>query len=156
MLLNYFQGTRCEKTCPAGKYGKNCQSKCNCVAGVGCDPVKGYCKCPIGRSGTKCQYRYRCSSRYRCYSLKPTLMQYNRCFFQQHVTSISRYAYTVCPSPTHYTHRCFCYNNCLPAYIYKSRVCLCKCRAKRSSKVPVYYRGKYVTNAICCPRYPYA
>lgn len=146
-------GTRCEKPCPAGKFGLNCRSTCNCVAGIGCDPVSGYCKCPIGRSGRRCQHRYRCPRNNRCYRLKPTLVNYNLCYLQVKVSNTVRGARVTCPRRTHYANRCICYRNCLPSTLIKSQTCQCNCRAPRSAHSS--YRGKFVTQAICCPRHPF-
>ncbi|XP_057300155.1 multiple epidermal growth factor-like domains protein 6 [Hydractinia symbiolongicarpus] len=146
-------GSRCQSVCPKGRYGHNCARRCNCVAGISCDATKGYCKCPVGRSGRRCQFTYRCPRRNRCYTLKPTLVKYNHCYLQQRVGR--RPVSSSCPRRTHYVNRCLCYNNCTPANMFNSRKCVCKCKAPRSVSVHSYYRGKYVTRAICCPRHPF-
>ena len=50
-----FTGSKCDRKCPDGLWGRNCQEKCMCP---GCDAVTGQCKkCPPGRIGPDCEQR---------------------------------------------------------------------------------------------------
>lgn len=40
--------------CPAGFFGVDCRSACNCTAAAPCDAVSGSCLCPAGRRGPRC------------------------------------------------------------------------------------------------------
>ncbi|GBN83327.1 Multiple epidermal growth factor-like domains protein 6, partial [Araneus ventricosus] len=44
-----------DATCPAGKYGENCQQECQCENGAACDHISGACTCGPGWRGTFCQ-----------------------------------------------------------------------------------------------------
>ena len=120
-----------------------------------CDVTNGFCKCPIGRSGRRCQFQYRCSQGSQCYRLIKSLVDYKYCFLQRKVADQVSSAHTSCPTQTHYVSRCFCYPNCLPLSMYDSRFCHCKCKAPETKNVPITFRGKYVTSAVCCPKAKY-
>lgn len=48
-------GDDCSSSCPGGFYGAGCSHPCSCLSGADCDPVRGACLCPPGRTGTLCQ-----------------------------------------------------------------------------------------------------
>lgn len=48
-------GDDCSSSCPGGFYGAGCSHPCSCLRGADCDPVRGACLCPPGRTGTLCQ-----------------------------------------------------------------------------------------------------
>lgn len=48
-------GDDCSSSCPQGFYGAGCSHPCSCLSGADCDPVRGACLCPPGRTGTLCQ-----------------------------------------------------------------------------------------------------
>ncbi|XP_044156394.1 stabilin-1 [Bufo gargarizans] len=50
-----FHGTACE-TCEAGKYGKDCQTECDCIHGICNDGLHGdgFCHCDKGWTGFAC------------------------------------------------------------------------------------------------------
>ncbi len=50
-------GTKCEIECPLGRYGTNCEGKCECLNGANCDTETGKCICLNGWSGPKCEKR---------------------------------------------------------------------------------------------------
>ncbi|KAF2899272.1 hypothetical protein ILUMI_06899, partial [Ignelater luminosus] len=49
-----FWGEICDKNCPATRWGKNCEFDCLCENGD-CDPISGYCSCPPGWKGNRCE-----------------------------------------------------------------------------------------------------
>lgn len=49
-----WSGEKCDKPCPHGYFGINCNERCNCDQGVQCDPGDGECICPPGYHGKKC------------------------------------------------------------------------------------------------------
>lgn len=42
--------------CRAGKYGKNCEERCECYNGANCEPETGKCICAPGYLGANCQH----------------------------------------------------------------------------------------------------
>lgn len=67
--MNIFIHTEC----PAGMWGKNCSHTCECENDGVCNQFNGFCTCPKGYTGTKCelecpngQYGLNCSEMCRC------------------------------------------------------------------------------------------
>ncbi len=69
-----YAGLRCERPCPANKFGELCQQNCLCQNNAACEPVEGFCKCsagytgkdcsqkcPTGYFGINCQYKCNCN-----------------------------------------------------------------------------------------------
>lgn len=44
----------CISGCEEGKFGTNCENKCNCENGATCDSRTGTCLCPLGYIGPTC------------------------------------------------------------------------------------------------------
>lgn len=75
-----WQGKHCDKPCPQGFYGLECQGVCNCGNnGAECNHVTGECKCsagwtgedcskscPLGTYGEECQHQCHCGNGGTC------------------------------------------------------------------------------------------
>lgn len=137
-----YTGALCEKQCPHGSYGEGCSKKCPSYCPDGCDPKRGFCKCPSGKTGRMCQLDYQCRSPYRCFSLQASTNHMENCFLQMHHTQFAHKANSTCPS-NFFAYKCMCYKNCQPAVIVGSSTCQCKCKS------PSAY---YIPRNICCPK----
>ncbi|XP_078693989.1 uncharacterized protein LOC144923386 [Branchiostoma floridae x Branchiostoma belcheri] len=49
-----WTGTRCQRKCPHGTYGKDCAKNCSCRNGANCSPSDGRCDCTDGWYGRDC------------------------------------------------------------------------------------------------------
>lgn len=49
-----WRGTYCEKPCPEGFHGLECNQSCDCGHGILCNAETGVCRCPLGKHGDKC------------------------------------------------------------------------------------------------------
>ncbi|PIO56150.1 laminin EGF-like protein, partial [Teladorsagia circumcincta] len=68
----------CERPCPSGHFGANCEEVCECENGATCDPISGHCSCQAGWRGRKCSrpclkgyFGRHCSQTCRCSNQKP-------------------------------------------------------------------------------------
>lgn len=50
-----WRGPQCDRPCPAGFYGAECQQHCFCENGARCDHVTGECRCAAGWMGKGCR-----------------------------------------------------------------------------------------------------
>nr|CAD7433347.1 unnamed protein product [Timema monikensis] len=82
--LLHLTGTHDPTTCPDGRWGRDCQNKCECVNGASCDPFSGECRCTRGWRGKECSeecppthYGQDCGEECRCMngSIKSLLQQ---------------------------------------------------------------------------------
>lgn len=46
----------CITECTVGRFGANCQLKCNCQNNGTCDRVTGTCRCGAGYYGLNCEH----------------------------------------------------------------------------------------------------
>ena len=54
-----YWGQQCEMQCEPGRWGKNCETACNCENAQSCDPSSGKCHCFRGYKGDRCETRGR-------------------------------------------------------------------------------------------------
>lgn len=40
-ILSGWDGVLCDRPCPDGSFGKNCEGKCQCLNNAACDPQNG-------------------------------------------------------------------------------------------------------------------